>query len=182
MTVENSNETRERDVEDTPGSMRAALIAVWLVRFAAMGVLAVVGMPDPSTSVEVPTGPRRAEDGSWVLEAVQAVRRQALEAHGADSPTSTPMGFEDGQLFEVKVDRPDRIPTAWEVAEDRRRVTVCVDVDGAVALREVTEPESAQAARSRPSALGSARGPEKRRSSLRALGEPAPVFAPSAPR
>ncbi|MEC7232792.1 MAG: hypothetical protein VXW31_07635 [Planctomycetota bacterium] len=56
-----------------------------------------------------------------------------------DSSTSTPLGFEDGQLFEVDDSRPDRIRTAWEVAEDRRRVTVRVDVDGAVARCEVTE-------------------------------------------
>lgn len=109
--------------------------------FAAVGALTVAGMPDRSTTVEVPTGPLRAEDGTWALEPVQDVCRQALEAHGVDSSTSTPLEFEDGQLFEVNDSRPDQILTAWEVAEDRRRVTVSVDVDGAVARCEVTESE-----------------------------------------
>lgn len=141
MAVENSNETGERGVEDTHRSMRAALMVFWLACFAAVGALTVVGLPDPSTTVEVPTGPLRAEDGSWVLEPVQAVCRQALEAHGVDPSTSTPLEFEDGQPFELNDSRPDRILTAWEVAEDRRRVTVCVDVDGAVARCKVTESE-----------------------------------------
>ena len=111
----------------------------WLVSFAAVDALTVAGMPDRSTTVEIPTGPLRAEDGTWVLEPLQAVCRQAFEAHGVDSSTSTPLEFEDGQLFEVDDSRPDRIRTAWDMAEDQRRVTVRVDLDGAVARCEVTE-------------------------------------------
>ena len=141
MAAENSNETVEHDVEYTHRSLGKALLVFWLACFAAVGALTVAGMPDRSTTVEVPTGPLRAEDGTWVLEPVQDVCRQALEAHGVDSSTSTPLEFEDGQLFEVNDSRPDQILTAWEVAEDRRRVTVSVDVDGAVARCEVTESE-----------------------------------------
>lgn len=140
MAAENSNETVEHDVEDTHRSLGKALLVFWLACFAAVGALTVAGMPDRSTTVEVPTGPLRAEDGTWVLGPVQAVCRQALEAHGVDS-RPTPLEFEDGQLFEVDDSRPDRILTAWEVGEDRRRVTVSVDVDGTVARCEVTESE-----------------------------------------
>ena len=38
---------------------------------------------DPSTSIEVPTGPIE-EDGAWRLEPVEAACRRALEAHGLD--------------------------------------------------------------------------------------------------
>ena len=141
MAAENSNETVEHGVEDTHRSLGKALLVFWLACFAAVGALTVAGMPDRSTTVEVPTGPLRAEDGTWALEPVREVCRQALEAHGVDSSTLTPLEFEDGQLFKVNDSRPEWILTAWEVAEDRRRVTVSVDVDGAVARCEVTESE-----------------------------------------
>ncbi len=141
MADENSKEPGKRDVEDTHRSLGKGLMVFWLACFTAVGALTVAGLPDRSTTFEVPTGALRAEDGTWILEPVQAVCRQALEAHGVDSSTSTPLEFEDGELFEVDDSRPDRILTAWEVAEDRRRVTVSVDVDGAVARCEVTESE-----------------------------------------
>ena len=44
--------------------MRAALMVFWLVWFAAVGALTVIGLPDRSSTVEVPTGPLRAEDST----------------------------------------------------------------------------------------------------------------------
>lgn len=139
MVSEISPETGERGVEETHSSLGAALRVFWVACFLAVGGLTAVRVLDRSTSVEVPTGPLRAQDGSWALGPVQAVCRQALAAHGVDPETSTPLDYIPGQLFGENVSRPDRILTAWEVGEDRRRVTVYVDVDGPIARCKVSE-------------------------------------------
>ena len=81
---------REHDVEYTHRSLGKALLFFWLA-CTRRGCTHRRCMPNRSTTVEVPTGPLRAEDGTWVLEPIQDVCRQALEAHGVDSSTSTPL-------------------------------------------------------------------------------------------
>lgn len=98
--------------------------------FLAIGWITVRRVLDPSTSVVLSSAPQRAEDGTWSLASVEAVCREALEAHGVDPANSSPVDYLPGQRLGSNASRANRILTAWEVGEERRRVTVYLDVEG----------------------------------------------------
>lgn len=126
-------------LEETHGGLAKALGLFWALCLLTIGGVTVLRVMDPSTSIEVPTGPIRGEDGAWRLEPVEAACRQALEAHGVDPVAATPIDYSPGEHFGTNPSRPDRLLTAWLVGEDRRRVTVHVEMRGAVARCKVSE-------------------------------------------
>jgi len=139
MEPATSPQAPERDLKETHGGLATALKVFWAICFLAIGVLTTVRVLDTSTSVDVPCGSLRSEDGSWSLESVEAVCRQALAEHGVDPATSRPLNYIPGQRLGSNASRPNRILSAWEVAEDGRRVTVYIDVEGSVARCKVSE-------------------------------------------
>lgn len=130
MAPDSIPEPTGRPLEAGHGHLARALGIFWVVCFLAIGWITVRRVLDPSTSVDIPSAPQRAEDGTWSLASVEAVCRAALEAHGVDPASSTPVDYLPGQRLGSNASRANRILTAWEVGEERRRVTVYLDVEG----------------------------------------------------
>jgi hypothetical protein len=139
MVQDDNPGRRAEALEETHGGLAKALGVFWALSLLAIGWLTLVRVMDTSTSVEVPAGQCRGEDGGWLLGPVEAACRQALEAHGVDPVAATPIDYIPGEHFGTNASRPDRLLTAWLVGEDRRRVTVFVDLQGAVAHCKVSE-------------------------------------------
>lgn len=131
MAPSSNPEPTDERLAGAHGHLARALAVFWVVCFLAIGWVTVRRVLDTSTSVDVPSAPQRAEDGTWSLESVEAVCREALEAHGVDPASSTPVDYIPGERLGSNASNLNRILTAWEVGEERRRVTVYLDVDGA---------------------------------------------------
>lgn len=105
------------------------LMVFWVACFATIGAVTLAKVLDPSTDFELSGVELKAADGAWDLAALEAVCRQAIDAHGDDGAAARQVEYVPGELVGRNVSDPRQALTAWRIGDTPRRVVVYVSFE-----------------------------------------------------